>query len=196
MPSPEINRRDVLSLAVAAGTASALLPSTSGAVESETSHLPIIDTNVTLFQWPFRRLPLDRTDALVAKLRSFGVTQAWAGSFEGLLHRDIASVNERLAAECADYAELVPIGSVSLNLPNWEDDLRRCVNDHNIPGIRLHPNYHGYTLSDPRFRELLVSEQASSAEYRDMVPSPHQSPASSREIDRERSCVPPTECSP
>ena len=46
----------------------------------------IVDTNVGLFQWPFRRLPLDRMEKLVSKLQSLGVAQAWAGSFEGILH--------------------------------------------------------------------------------------------------------------
>lgn len=154
-PAPEINRRDVLHLAVAGGTASALLPATSGVVETDVPTIRIVDTNVSLFHWPFRRLPLENTATLVAKLRSLGIAQAWAGSYEGLLHRDIAAVNKRLTAACADYAELVPIGSINVTLPNWQDDLKRCVDDHSMPGIRLHPNYHGYTLSDPRFRELL-----------------------------------------
>src|SRR4051812_10845079 len=42
----------------------------------------IIDSNVHLFEWPFRKLKCDRTGALVAKLRRHRITQAWAGSFE------------------------------------------------------------------------------------------------------------------
>src|SRR5262245_44100887 len=57
----------------------------------------IVDTNVWLSRWPFRRLPLDETPALVTKLRTAGVVAAWAGSFDGMLHKDLASANTRLA---------------------------------------------------------------------------------------------------
>lgn len=117
----------------------------------------MIDTNVELFRWPFRRLTGD-DDAgdLVARLHKKGVTQAWAGSYEGLLCRDVAGVNMRLAAACreqgADY--LKPFGCVNPKSPDWEEDLRRCHEQHHMVGIRLYPNYHGYTLVDPAFTKL------------------------------------------
>jgi hypothetical protein len=54
----------------------------------------IIDTNVHLFDWPFRKLKYAGAKALVAKLRLHRIKQAWAGSYEGLLHEDFVLARE------------------------------------------------------------------------------------------------------
>ena len=150
-----MNRRDMLSLVAATGISSTIAPATSHAALTNPRPFQIVDTNVSLFRWPFRRLPLDETKTLVAKLRSLGIANAWAGSFEALLHRDLRSVNARLVSECRNYSELTPVGSINPTLPRWEAELGRCLDVHTMKVIRLHPNYHGYTLDDSRFHSIL-----------------------------------------
>ena len=142
--------------AAKAATLGAPTPKSSRALEG------LIDANVSLGQWPTRRMRLDDPRELVADLRRHDVSQAWAGTLEGLLHKDVASANTRLAKTCAQagHGLLAPFGSINPRLPDWEEELRRCADQHRMPGIRLHPNYHGYRLEEPVFQRLL--EQAAS----------------------------------
>jgi uncharacterized protein len=117
----------------------------------------LIDTNLYLERWPFRRLHGEAPGELVGLLSHNGIYQAWAGSFDALLHKDIAGVNARLAEACAEAGGdfFLPFGTVNPALPDWEEDLRRCAEEFAMPGIRLHPNYHGYALDFPEFEALL-----------------------------------------
>src|SRR5688572_20291910 len=74
----------------------------------------IIDTNIHLFEWPFRKLKYARTEALISKLKKHRVTQAWAGSFEAVLNKQLDAINRRLSEECQTRGGgmLTPVGSV------------------------------------------------------------------------------------
>lgn len=110
----------------------------------------IVDSNVHLGRWPFRSSPWNTTAAIVARLRSANVSEAWAGSCEAPFDKDVGGVNERLVRECREAGEgiLLPFGTVNPRLPDWRDDLRRCQESHGMKGIRLYPGYHACKLDD------------------------------------------------
>jgi predicted TIM-barrel fold metal-dependent hydrolase len=147
-----IPRRDFLRGALAA---SLLATRTSRAALAEPRKRILIDTNAWLGQWPIRRLALDTPAALAAKLKKNDVSRAWVSSLEGILQKDIAAANARLAEECSRSPIFEPIGVINLTLPRWEADVEACSLRHHMRGLRLLPGYHGYKLDDPRFAEFL-----------------------------------------
>jgi predicted TIM-barrel fold metal-dependent hydrolase len=159
-----INRRSFVKTAVipALPLAAAMISRRAQSAEQAAGSVPaipdIIDTNVHLFDWPFRKLKYARTDALVAKLKKHRIVQAWAGSFEAVLQKQLDGVNRRLAEECRTRGQgmLIPIGSVNPAWPDWDEDLRRCHEEYRMPGVRLYPAYHGYTLDHPELARLIA----------------------------------------
>jgi predicted TIM-barrel fold metal-dependent hydrolase len=117
----------------------------------------LIDTNVYLSRWPFRRVWADDTANLVSKLKEHHVTTALAASFDGVFHKDVSAANEQVVGECANRGQgiLQPVGSINPTLPDWEEDFRRCHEVHRMRAIRVYPNYHRYSLDDPRFARVV-----------------------------------------
>lgn len=111
----------------------------------------VIDCNLHLGTHPTRTLPEIDEGFLVQR----DIEQAWAGSFDALLHRDLATLNAQLTKRCAASLRLRPVGCVNPKLPAWEDDLKRCTEKHGMSLLRLYPNHHGYTLADDIFVKLL-----------------------------------------
>lgn len=149
------SRRRFLAAAGAMATGGAVLSPLEAREKTEDDW---VDVNASIGQWPLRRLPLDAPDRLAAKLRQLGASQAWIGTLEGILSKDIPAANQRLAAVCRQHTAFhwVPFGSINPALPSWERELDRCKHTHRMGGIRLHPSYHGYALNDSRFHALLA----------------------------------------
>jgi len=141
-----MNRRTFL-----AASSAVLAVSKSAAEETQR----LIDCHVSLGSHPFRRLGAENAAEFETVLRKRGVTEAWAGAFEGLLRQDVAAVNAELAEKCRGTF-FRACGTLNPTLPAWQDDARRCAEVHGMRVIRLHPNYHDYTLEAPVFREVLA----------------------------------------
>ena len=157
------SRRDFCELALQSSLVLAIPPLGKDSVSPEVSIVPrtaplITDTFIHLFSWPFKSLSHSSTSALVAKLRSHGIGEAWAGSFEALLHKNLDHANARLYEECilTEKAFLVPIGSVNPHFPDWKEDLRRCSEVYQMRGIRIHPMYQMVDLDGVAFRDLVA----------------------------------------
>jgi len=148
-----IDRRHFLKASLAGAAAVSL-----AAQSSKTNAAPgLIDTNINLFDWPFRALKYRDTRALVAKLKKHHIIEAWAGSFEALFAKDMNGVNERLARECHEKGRgfLIPFGSVNLAWPDWQEDVRRCHEVFKMPGLRIYPGYQPFDLSHADMEALV-----------------------------------------
>src|SRR5262245_47582325 len=157
---PTIDRRSLLkaSLLPAAAPLATALTNADLFGAQFASGPDIIDTNVHLFDWPFRKLKYARTEALISKLRKHRITQAWAGNFDAVLNKQLDAANRRLADECRTRGGgvLIPIGSVNPAWPDWREDLRLCHEQSRMSGVRLYPASHGYSLHHPEFPQLIA----------------------------------------
>lgn len=113
-----------------------------------------IDVSVFLGNWPFRAHAQRTAAQLKAYLSAQGITQAWIASASAILYPDPMQGNEPLAAEAGDDPFFVKAAVVDPTLATWERDAARCLDRWGFRAVKLFPNYHGYTLDDPRARRL------------------------------------------
>ncbi|MBL7697117.1 MAG: hypothetical protein JNK79_03125 [Chitinophagaceae bacterium] len=153
----KFTRRNFISTMTAAPVVASITASNHEHETPPDNKPEIIDTNVNLFKWPFRRMKYEDTKSFSAKLRQHRITKAWAGSFEAVFSKSLNEVNSRLAEECrkSDKGMFVPIGAVNIAWPDWEEDLRRCHEVHKMPGIRIYPAYQSYDLTHEDFPKLV-----------------------------------------
>lgn len=125
----------------------------------------LIDTNAYLGPWATRRLRYSTPSGLLQLMDRAGITHACVSSASAVMYRNCHAGNEELAQmleaagrETPDLTgRLIPFAVLSPAYAGWERDLRWCHEVLGAKGLRLHPGYHGYRLTDPRCHDLIVA---------------------------------------
>ena len=121
----------------------------------------IIDYEAFIGHFAFRRVPNSDVPGLLKQMDGEGIDRALVSSLECVAYRNVQAGNE-LLAERLEGADSRLMGAAVVNpaYPRAAEDVRSCLTDLGMAGLRLLPTYHGYTLGEeieaPGFREVMA----------------------------------------
>jgi len=109
----------------------------------------------TAGHWPFQ--PVDGSvEGLLDLMDRKGVDRAVVSSINAVMYRDPHNGNRELHERVAGHEDrLIPFATIDPTYPDWETDLRTCVEDWGMKGVRLLPAYHNYDLDEPPVARLM-----------------------------------------
>ena len=109
----------------------------------------IFDANAYMGNWPFRRMLYRTADEIIGLMDRVGIDRAEVSLFDSIFLKEYSRGNRDLAEEVKPHAErLIPFAFINPAFPGWERDLRVAVEELDMRGISLYPNYHAYSLRD------------------------------------------------
>lgn len=122
---------------------------------------PSIDINCFAGFWPFRRISYRSvTDIriLMDRIDTLGVLLT---PLAGLFYKDTLSAVSELLEELnvSVYENMWPIAVINPMFPGWQEDLFIMVDEWGCVAVRIFPNYHDYTLSEPHIADFFVDVQ-------------------------------------
>lgn len=118
--------------------------------------MTIYDANASVGSWPFRSHPTRTAAQLVARMDEVGIARAVVASLAAVCYRDCQAGTDDMLAEIAPYRDrFTPFAVLNPLYAGWERDLRACHEQHGCRGVRMYPNYHGYSLVDPAAQRLI-----------------------------------------
>lgn len=119
----------------------------------------MIDVNVFLGAYPWRRLPGTSPEAVLAAMDRVGIKSAWVSHLPGLFWKDPAEGNSWLYEVAARTPRFRPVPAVHPGLPRWEEDLRDAE-ARGASAVRADPGYFGLA---PAGNEMLSLVDATGA---------------------------------
>lgn len=118
----------------------------------------IYDVNAYLGHFAFRQLRHNTPDALLRQMDAKGIERAVVSSASAITYRNAQSGNEELDAAVRPHRDrLIPFAVINPSYAGWEDDLKTCLDQFGMKGLRLYPKWHNYGLADACASELIAA---------------------------------------
>ena len=114
----------------------------------------MIDVNVFVGAYPWRRLPGTSPEAVLAALERVGVLEGWVTHLPSLFWKDPAEGNRWLYQTCERFPPFLPVPVVHPGLPRWEHDLTEAVG-RGVPAVRCDPGFLGLAPAGPEVTRLI-----------------------------------------
>lgn len=112
----------------------------------------LIDINTYIGHWPFRQLRDNTCKDILNRMNEVGIDQSIVSNLNGIFYKDVHSANEELfeaiRASGKKSDRLVPLAVINPIYSGWKNDFRVATERFGMKGIRLHPQYHGYDLTN------------------------------------------------
>jgi len=116
----------------------------------------IVETNAYIGHWPVRQLKYNTASGLLELMDQKKIDKAVVSSIHSIFYRNCHQGNVELAGEIKGRQDrLIPFATLNPNYPGWKSDLKQCVEELGMKGLRLHPYYHDYAMGDGKCRQLI-----------------------------------------
>lgn len=120
--------------------------------------MTLCDVHAHIGHWPFRHLPFTDARSLLEEMDRLEIERAAVCHTHGVFYKNTQSANEELLRELETARDrLLPVATLNPAYVGAEADFGLCVREHGMAGLRLVPQYHGYSLEDPRAISLAAA---------------------------------------
>ena len=117
----------------------------------------MIDVNLYVGEYPFRRLPSTHGEDVLALLKEIGAARAIATSFYSIFYKDNLDGLRKSLDETPEVGrQLFFWAVINPTFPGWEADAHAALDLPGVIGLRLFPMYHHYSPLDPPVLRLMA----------------------------------------
>ncbi len=116
----------------------------------------MIDVNVFLGSYPWRRVPGTSPEAVLATMEHLGVLEAWVTHLPSLFWKDPGEGNDWLYQTAEKFPPFRPVPVVHPGLPGWERDLALAL-ERNAPVVRCDPGHLGLPPAGADILDLIAA---------------------------------------
>ena len=116
----------------------------------------IIDMNVLLGRWPFMPLKYDTVPGVLELMDRAGIEKGIVTSLNSVFYYDCEIGNREVGQASLQHPDrFIPFVVLNPNLMLWKKHLQECLENYNVKGIKLHPDYHKYSLLEEKTAEIM-----------------------------------------